>query len=110
MRAIVRDRYGSPEVLALEAVAMPAPTDSEVLVRVRASSLNQGDLDYLYGRPFLTRLGIGFKGADVVRLTALIEAGTLKPVIDRTYPLADVPEALRYLDSGSAHGKVVITV
>ena len=33
----------------------------DVLVRVRASSLNQGDLDYLYGRPFLTRIGTGLR-------------------------------------------------
>ena len=61
MKAFVRDRYGAPEVLTLEEVAKPAVKAGEVLVRVRAASLNQGDLDYLYGRPFLTRLGIGLR-------------------------------------------------
>lgn len=42
--------------------------------------------------------------------TKLIEAGRIAPIIDRSYPLAEVPEALRYLESGNARGKVVITV
>jgi NADPH:quinone reductase-like Zn-dependent oxidoreductase len=40
----------------------------------------------------------------------LFEAGKVKPVIDRRYPLSEVPEALRYLGEGHARGKVVITV
>jgi NADPH:quinone reductase-like Zn-dependent oxidoreductase len=43
-------------------------------------------------------------------LTELIEAGKITPVIDRTYPLSEVPEAIRYLQEGQARGKVVITV
>jgi NADPH:quinone reductase-like Zn-dependent oxidoreductase len=43
-------------------------------------------------------------------LTELIEAGKLTPVIDRTYPLSEVPEAIRHLEAGHARGKVVITV
>lgn len=41
---------------------------------------------------------------------ALIEQGKLVPVIDRTYPLADVPEAIRYASEGHVRGKVVIMV
>jgi NADPH:quinone reductase-like Zn-dependent oxidoreductase len=51
-----------------------------------------------------------FKKDDVVLLKELIEAGKISPVIDRRYPLADVPEALRYLQEGRARGKVVMTV
>jgi NADPH:quinone reductase-like Zn-dependent oxidoreductase len=47
---------------------------------------------------------------DLVVLNELIEAGKVTPVIDRTYPLSETPEALRYLDEGHARGKVVITV
>lgn len=43
-------------------------------------------------------------------LTELLEAGTVVPVIDRCYPLKDVPEAIGYLGEGHARGKVVITV
>jgi NADPH:quinone reductase-like Zn-dependent oxidoreductase len=47
---------------------------------------------------------------DLQLITTLIEAGKLTPVIDRTYPLSDVPEAIRHLEQGHARGKVVITV
>lgn len=47
---------------------------------------------------------------DLVTLTELIEAGTLMPVIDRTYPLIEAPDAIRYLAQGHAAGKIVITV
>jgi NADPH:quinone reductase-like Zn-dependent oxidoreductase len=43
-------------------------------------------------------------------LAELIEAGTVTPVVDRTYPLIQAPEAIRYLEQGHARGKVVITV
>ena len=46
---------------------------------------------------------------DLVALTELIEAGTLKPVIDRTYPLIEAPDAIRYLAQGHAAGKIVVT-
>jgi NADPH:quinone reductase-like Zn-dependent oxidoreductase len=47
---------------------------------------------------------------DMLALKELIEAGKVTPVIDRTYPLAEVPEAIRYLQEGHAQGKVVISV
>lgn len=40
----------------------------------------------------------------------LLEAGEMTPVIDRAYPLAEVPDALRYLEDGHARGKIVVTV
>ena len=49
-------------------------------------------------------------GEDLQVLKELIEDGTVTPVIDRMYPLGDVPEAIRYLEEGHARGKVVITV
>jgi NADPH:quinone reductase-like Zn-dependent oxidoreductase len=47
---------------------------------------------------------------DLLVLKELIESGKVTPVIDRTYPLAEVPEAMRYLEGGHAKGKVLITV
>jgi NADPH:quinone reductase-like Zn-dependent oxidoreductase len=43
-------------------------------------------------------------------LKDLLEAGKITPIIDRTYPLAEVPEAIGYLEEGHARGKVIITV
>lgn len=59
MRAILRDRYGEPEVLALAEVPAPRPGPGDALVRVRASSLNTADLDLLRGLPRLARIGTG---------------------------------------------------
>ena len=61
MKAFVRDRYGSPEVLELADVPTPTPGDDDVLVRVRAASVNRADLDYLTGTPLLTRMGTGLR-------------------------------------------------
>jgi NADPH:quinone reductase-like Zn-dependent oxidoreductase len=47
---------------------------------------------------------------DLQALRELIEAGKVSPVIDRTYPLSDLPDAMRYLEEGHARGKVVVTV
>jgi NADPH:quinone reductase-like Zn-dependent oxidoreductase len=47
---------------------------------------------------------------DLVALQKLLEAGKIMPVIDRTYPLSEAPEAIRYLETGHARAKVVITV
>jgi NADPH:quinone reductase-like Zn-dependent oxidoreductase len=64
--------------------------------------------------PFVSHLhpfrGTKDPGDRLVVLKELIEAGKLTPVIDRTFPLSEVPEAIRYLESGRARGKVVITV
>jgi NADPH:quinone reductase-like Zn-dependent oxidoreductase len=50
------------------------------------------------------------KRDDLVALTELIESGQVRPVIDRTYPLAEVPAALRHYGTGHARGKIVISV
>lgn len=47
---------------------------------------------------------------DLLTLKDLIETGKLTPLIDRTYPLSEAPQAIRYLEQGHARGKVVLTV
>ena len=47
---------------------------------------------------------------DLEELRTLLEAGTVRPVVDRTLPLEEVPAAIRYLRDGHARGKVVITI
>jgi NADPH:quinone reductase-like Zn-dependent oxidoreductase len=64
--------------------------------------------------PFVTQLhpfrGAKDPGDRLAVLKEFIEAGKVTPVIDRTFPLSQVPEAIRYLESGMAAGKVIITV
>jgi len=50
------------------------------------------------------------KREDLITVTELIESGMLTPVIDRTYPLIEAPDAIRYLEEGHAAGKIVITI
>jgi NADPH:quinone reductase-like Zn-dependent oxidoreductase len=47
---------------------------------------------------------------DLTMLGDLMQSGKVTPVIDRTYPLSQIAEALRYLEQGHARGKVIITV
>ena len=61
MKAIVQDRYGSPDDLELREVEEPIVGENEVLVRVRAASLHPDVWHVVTGRPFVLRLmGAGF--------------------------------------------------
>ena len=69
--------------------------------------------------PWLSLIGsrkVGLMGTahtnskDLEFIRELIEAGKVEPVVDRRFPLSEVPEAIRYLEEGHARGKVVITV
>jgi NADPH:quinone reductase-like Zn-dependent oxidoreductase len=57
MRAVIQDRYGSPDVVVLGEIPEPVPAAGEVLVKVRAASLNGSDRENLAGSPFYARLG-----------------------------------------------------
>ncbi len=59
MKAIIRTKYGSPDVLELQEIDKPAPTENQVLVRVQAAAVNPFDRHVLRGEPFLLRL-MGF--------------------------------------------------
>jgi NADPH:quinone reductase-like Zn-dependent oxidoreductase len=61
MKAVVYHDYGSPDVLECQEIEKPVVTDDQVLVRVRASSLNWHDWHFLTGRPFLARLMAGLR-------------------------------------------------
>jgi NADPH:quinone reductase-like Zn-dependent oxidoreductase len=48
--------------------------------------------------------------SDLALLSGLMREGKVTPVIDKTYPFSELPEAIRYLETGRARGKVVVTV
>ncbi len=60
MKAIVHYQYGSPDVLKLEEVDTPTPSDEEVLIKIHAVSINGSDREGLIGRPLYARIG-GFR-------------------------------------------------
>jgi len=61
MKAIVQDKYGSPDVLELREIDRPAIKGDEVLVRVRAAAVNPADWAALRGVPYVTRLAFGLR-------------------------------------------------
>ena len=80
MKAIVYHTYGSPDVLKLQEVQKPVPQDDEVLVKVRAASVNAAELHLLRGKPFLMRLvGFGLLKPKHTRLGAAM-AGRVEAV------------------------------
>lgn len=60
MKAIIFDKYGSPDVLRLEEVQKPTPTENQVLVKIHAASANPLDWHRMRAEPFLARLDGGF--------------------------------------------------
>lgn len=61
MKAVTRRAYGGPEQLVFESVAAPEPASGEVLVRVRAASLNMADWHTMTGEPWLIRPTLGWR-------------------------------------------------
>jgi NADPH:quinone reductase-like Zn-dependent oxidoreductase len=79
MKAIVRTTYGPPEVLELGEIDKPVPAEDEVLVRVRATSVNPVDWHTLTGTPYLLRLQEGLRGPKSEQL-GVDFAGTVEAV------------------------------
>ena len=61
MKAIVCTKYGSPDVLQLQEVEKPAPSDDEVLVKVHSVSINAMDWHFMRGKPFFARFVMGLR-------------------------------------------------
>ena len=79
MKAIVQDRYGSPEVLQFQDVDRPAVGAGQVLVRVHAASVHLGDWIVIGGRPYLMRMATGIRRPKV-RIPGTDVAGTVEAV------------------------------
>jgi NADPH:quinone reductase-like Zn-dependent oxidoreductase len=111
---LVVDIGGSPSIGKLRG----ALTSKGTLVMVGAAKGGIGVLGRIAAGAFRGRVLkqrvrffiAGVDKADLLYLKELIEAGKVTPAIDRTYPLAEAGRALRYVEAGHAHGKVVITI
>jgi NADPH:quinone reductase-like Zn-dependent oxidoreductase len=100
MKAVVRDSYGTTDVVRIEEVDKPVPTDDQVLVAVKAASVNRADLDALGPRPAFARLFMGIRrprshglGLDVAGVVEAVGPGVtrFKPgdrVFADLYPFA----------------------
>jgi NADPH:quinone reductase-like Zn-dependent oxidoreductase len=112
---LIVDIAGNPSLSRLRRAL--TPTGTAVIVGGEDSGNWTGmgrQLRALARSPFLRQrlamLTPRQRSTDLDRLTSLIEAGTVTPSIGATYPLDQVPQALRYLEAGQARGKVVITI
>jgi NADPH:quinone reductase-like Zn-dependent oxidoreductase len=79
MKAIVQDRYGSPDVLELREVDQPVAADNQVLVRVHAAAVNAYDWHLMRGDPYLARLVLGI-GRPKMRIRGRDFAGRVEAV------------------------------
>src|SRR5690606_18196431 len=76
MKAVTYHHYGTPDNLKLEEMAVPHPKDNEVLIKVKAASINSWDWDLLRGKPYIVRMwglfkpGLNVLGADVAGVVA----------------------------------------
>src|SRR5712691_338032 len=79
MKAIVYCDYGPPDVLKLMDIPKPVPSDNQVLVKVRAASVNPYDWHFIRGTPYIMRLGVGLRKPKVTRI-GVDFAGTIEAV------------------------------
>lgn len=95
-----------------------APKGTLVIVGGEGGGKLTGGFERSLGAPFVSLFsGQKFKGLvsketylDLEALTSLVEAGSVKPAVDKVFPLAEAPAAIRYLHEGRSRGKVVVTV
>ena len=86
------------------------PTGIMVMVAGPVARMLQFMLAARLGNKRLVAFIAEINKADLEALKALAEAGQLTPAIDRCYPLAEVPAAMRYLETGHARSKIIINV
>lgn len=62
MKAAIRSKYGTPDVLEVKVVGTPVPKDNELLVRIHAATVNRTDCGGLWGKPYIYRFFVGWPG------------------------------------------------
>ena len=113
---LILDVAGNPPLSRLRRALTPSGT-AVITGGEEGSDLGGGlhrQLGALVLSPFVRQRLAAFVGivraSDLVQLTEFLEAGIVTPPLDRTFPLDQAPEALRYLAAGKARGKVAITI
>jgi NADPH:quinone reductase-like Zn-dependent oxidoreductase len=113
---LILDIGGNPALSRLRRAL--TPTGTAVIVGGENDGRLTGGLDRqfravalsVFVRQRLTFFVSKERASDLERLTEFIEAGSLTPSIDRTYPLEQAAEAMRHLEAGKARGKIAITI
>jgi NADPH:quinone reductase-like Zn-dependent oxidoreductase len=113
---LILDIAGNPTLSRLRRAL--APTGTAVIVGGEEGGDFSGGMNRQFRAlalsPFIKqRLAMAIadeRGSDLIALAELIEAGSVTPSVDRTYPLEDAPTAMRHLQDGAVRGKAVITL
>jgi NADPH:quinone reductase-like Zn-dependent oxidoreductase len=113
---VIIDTAGNRPLSVLRRLLVPKGT--LVIVGGEGGGKLTGGFERSLGAPLVALFsGRKFKGLaakethlDLEALTSMIEAGSVKPAVDKVFPLAQAPDAIRYLRDGQAHGKVVVRV
>ncbi|MEV6490097.1 NAD(P)-dependent alcohol dehydrogenase [Actinoplanes sp. NPDC051633] len=113
---LILDIAGNPTLSRLRRAL--APTGTAVIVGGEQGGDFSGGMNRQFRAlalsPFIKqRLAMAIadeRGSDLVTLAELIEAGSVTPSVDRTYPLDEAPTAMRHLEAGTVRGKAVITL
>ena len=115
---VIVDNVGTQPLSGFRRVLVP----KGICVMIGGGGPNDGGLIGPLGRPIKALLMSPFTSQkmemmmaelnkkDLTILGDLMQSGKVKPVIDRTYPLSQIAEAIRYLEAGHARGKVIITM
>jgi len=113
---LILDIAGNPTLARLRKAL--TPTGTAVITGGEEGGSWTGSIDRQFRAlalsPFIGQrltMVMGTQGvADLEYLAGLIDAGTLTPTVDRSYPLEQVPDAMRYFDAGKVRGKIAITI
>jgi len=104
MKAVVYEKYGSPDVLELKEVAKPQPSENEVLVKVCAASVNSWDWDMLTGKPYEYRLFFGLLKPKMTKILGCDIAGRVEAVGKNVKQLKPGDEVFGDLSGGAWGG------
>jgi NADPH:quinone reductase-like Zn-dependent oxidoreductase len=108
MKAVVYERYGSPDVLELREISKPAARDHEVLVRVRAAGINPYDWHFMRGHPYLVRLVLGLRKPRKTIIPGSDIAGQVKAVGSRVTRFSPGDEVFAEVGTGGCAEYIAI--
>ena len=80
MKAVIRDKYGPPDILELQEIEKPIPKDDEILMEVHSASVNHADSHGLRGTPFMARIILGGLIKPKVKILGYDFAGQVESV------------------------------
>ncbi len=104
MKAIICTKYGSPDVLKLQEVAKPAPQDEDVLIEIRAASINSLDWRLMRAYPFVIRLATGGFLRPQKRIPGVDVAGIVEAVGKSVEPFRPGDEVFGWLPRSTGRG------